>query len=299
MHQPPGYQNKELPDYVCKLNKAIYGLKQVSRARNSRFATFVTNMGFKCSHSDASLFIFNKGSRRASLLLCVDDIILTASDDKFLNQIIAKLQTEFPVSDSGKLHFFLGVKAGFINGGIFLSQKAYATYIINHAGMKDFKPLATPVDLNLKLMADVGERVPDPTQYCRLAGALQYLAVTRPDISYAVHQICLYMHDPRLPHLHALKRIIRYLQGTSGFGLQLLKGRIDELVAYSDVDWAGFPDTRRSTSGCCVFLGSNLISWSSKRQPTTSRSSAESEYKGIANAVAELTWIHNLLLELG
>lgn len=85
MHQPPGYQNKEHPDYVCKLNKAIYGLKQASRAWNSRFATFVTNMGFKCSHSDASLFIFNKGSRRAYLLIYVDNIILTPSDDKFLN----------------------------------------------------------------------------------------------------------------------------------------------------------------------------------------------------------------------
>lgn len=140
--------------------------------------------------------------------------------------------------------------------------------------MKDCKPLATPVDLNSKLMADEGERVPDPTQYHRLAGALQYLTFAHPDISYAVHQICLYRHDPRLPHLHALKRIIRYLQGTSGFGLQLLKGRIDELVAYSDADWAGCPDTRRSTSGYCVFLGSNLVSWSSKRQPTVSRSSA-------------------------
>lgn len=203
------------------------------------------------------------------------------------------------MSDSGKLHFFLGVKAEFINGGIFLSQKAYATYIIQRAGMRDCKPISTPVDLNAKLKADEGERIPDPTQYRKLAGAVQYLTFTRPDIAYAIHQICLYMHDPRLPHFQALKRIIRYLQGTSGLGLQLLKGPINDLVAYSDADWAGCPDTRRSTSGYCVFLGSNLVSWSSKRPPTVSRASAESEYKGIANAVAELTWIQNLLFELG
>lgn len=137
------------------------------------------------------------------------------------------------MSDSGKLHFFLEVKAEFVNGGIFLSQKAYALDIIQRAGMQECKPLTTPVDLNSKLKVEEGERVQDPTQYRRLAGALQYLTFTRPDIAYAVHQICLYMHDPRLPHLHALKRIIRYLQGTSGYGLQLLPSPIDELVAYS------------------------------------------------------------------
>ena len=298
MHQPPGYTNKSHPDYVCKLNKAIYGLKQAPRAWNSRFASFDTNMGFKCSRSDASLFIYNKGSRRAYLLLYVDDIILTASDNKFLNKIVTDLQTEFPMSDSGKLHFFLGVKAEFINDGIFLSQQAYTTDIINRAGMQECKPLATPVDLNSKLKAEEGERVPNPTQYRRLAEALQYLIFTRPDIAYAVHQICLYMHDQRIPHLHALKCIIRYLQGTKELVLQLHKGSINQLVAYSDADWAGCPDTRRSTSGYCVYLGDNLVSWSSKRQTSVSQSSAEAEYKGVANAVAELTWIRNLMFEL-
>lgn len=105
----------------------------------------------------------------------------------------------------------------------------------------------------------------------------------------SVHQICLYMHDPRVPHLHALKRIIRYLQGTKTLGQQLTKSSITNLVAYSDADWAGCPDIRRSNSGYCMYIGSNLVSWSSKRQPTVSRSSAEAEYKGVANTVAELT----------
>lgn len=299
MKQPPGYISKEFPNHVCKLNKAIYGLKQAPRAWNSRFATFITNLGFTCSKSDASLFVFNKNGRRAYLLLYVDDIILTASTTVFLQQIVTKLQTEFPMSDSGKLHYFLGVKADFVNGGIFLSQQSYAKDIIQRAGMKECKPIATPVDLQSKLKAEEGERIPDPTQYRRLAGALQYLTFTRPDIAYAVHQICLYMHDPRVPHLQALKRIIRYIQGTSSYGQQLTKGSIKDLVAYTDADWAGCPDTRRSTSGYCVYLGPNLVSWSSKRQPTVSRSSAEAEYKGVANAVSELTWIRNLLLELG
>lgn len=106
------------------------------------------------------------------------------------------------------------------------------------------------------------------------------------------------MHDPREPHFHALKRILRYVQGTLDHGLHLYASSSTQLTAYSDADWGGCPTTRRSTSGYCVFLGSNLLSWSSKRQHTVSRSSAESEYRGVANAVAETAWLRNLLREL-
>lgn len=107
------------------------------------------------------------------------------------------------------------------------------------------------------------------------------------------------MHDPREPHFTALKQILRYIKGTIDHGLQLNKSSITNLVAYSDADWAGCPSPRRSTSGYCVFLGDSLISWSSKRQNTVSRYSAEAEYRGVANAVAETTWIRNLLHDLG
>ncbi|GKC17162.1 ribonuclease H-like domain-containing protein [Tanacetum coccineum] len=121
---------------------------------------------------------------------------------------------------------------------------------------------------------------------------------TRCDISYVVQQVCLYMHDPREPHFSTLKRILRYVQGTLDYGLQLFLSSTTDLVAYSDADWAGCPTTRRSTSGYCVFLGNNLLSWSAKHQPTLSRSSAEAKYRGVANAVAETCWLRNLLREL-
>lgn len=107
------------------------------------------------------------------------------------------------------------------------------------------------------------------------------------------------MHDPHEPHQITLRRVIRYLQGTKQMGLQLLKKQSMKLMAYTDADWAGCPSTRRSTSGFCLYLGDNLISWSAKRQPTVSRSSAEAEYKGVANVVAEYCWLRNLLLEMG
>ncbi|GKA11100.1 ribonuclease H-like domain-containing protein [Tanacetum coccineum] len=114
----------------------------------------------------------------------------------------------------------------------------------------------------------------------------------------AVQQVCLYMLDPREPHYSALKRVLRYVRGTLDYGLQLFSSSTTNLVAYSDADWTGCSTTRRSTSGYCVFLGNNLLSWSSKHQPTLSRSSAEAEYRGVANAVAETCWLRNLLREL-
>jgi hypothetical protein len=106
------------------------------------------------------------------------------------------------------------------------------------------------------------------------------------------------MHAPRTTHLNLVKRIIRYIKGTLDFGTHISPSSTSSLVAYSDADWAGCPDTRRSTSGFCVFLGDNLISWSSKRQLTVSRSSAEAEYRAVAHVVAESCWIRNLLQEL-
>ena len=137
----------------------------------------------------------------------------------------------------------------------------------------------------------------DATDFRSLAGALQYLTFTRLDIAYAVQQVCLHMHDPREPHLAALKRILRYVRGTLRLGLMLRPSTSTDLVVYTDADWAGCPDTRKSTLGYAVFLGGNLVSWS-KRRNTVSRSSAEAEYRAVANGVAEATWLRQLLLEL-
>lgn len=298
MHQPPGFKDPTRPNHVCRLRKSLYGLKQAPRAWYQRFANFITKCGFCSTRSDTSLFVYKSGNIMAYLLLYVDDIILTASDPNFLQQIIQTLSKEFAMSDLGPLHQFLGIQVTNQAGGLFLSQSSYIVDILARANMADCKPCATPIDTASKLSADSGPPVSDGTLYRSLAGALQYLTITRPDIAYAVQQVCLFMHDPREPHFHLLKRILRYLQGTRDQGLFIRPSRSVKLTAYSDADWGGCPDSRRSTSGYCVFLGENLVSWSSKRQPTISRSSAEAEYRGVANAVAETSWIRNLLTEL-
>ncbi|CAA7028135.1 unnamed protein product [Microthlaspi erraticum] len=298
MHQPPGFVDPDKPDHVCLLQKSLYGLKQAPRAWYQRFAQFATRIGFKQSKCDASLFIKQQGKDIAYLLLYVDDIALTASNQTLLRSIINSLHSEFEMTDLGKLHYFLGIAINRDSHGLHLNQRNYAADILHRAGMSNCNISSTPVDTSSKLSADAGKPVADPTLYRSLVGALQYLTFTRPDITYAVQQICLYMHDPREPHYNALKRILRYVKGTLDHGIQITRSSLNKITAYTDADWAGCPTTRRSTSGFCVFLGDNIVSWSSKRQATVSRSSAEAEYRGFANVVAETTWLRNLLLEL-
>ncbi|GJR95972.1 ribonuclease H-like domain-containing protein, partial [Tanacetum coccineum] len=249
--------------------RSLYGLKQAPQAWFQRFAAYAARVGFIHSRCDTSLFIYRRGSDTTYLLLYVDDIILTASSTAFLQSIIATLHAEFSMTDLGLLNYFLGISVTRNTSGMFLSQQKYASELLERAGMLTCNPCRTPVDTDSKLSAD-GDPVSDPTLYRSLAGALQYLTFTRPDISYAVQQVCLYMHDPREPHFSALKRILRYIRGTMPYGLQLFSSTTSSLVAYSDADWAGCPTTRR----------------------------AEAEYRGVTNAVAETCWLRNLLREL-
>ncbi|GKB74154.1 ribonuclease H-like domain-containing protein [Tanacetum coccineum] len=201
------------------------------------------------------------------------------------------------MTDLGSLNYFLGISAQRSASGLFLSQSKFVEEILERAHMQNCNPCRTPVDTESKLGSD-GKPVSDLTLYRSLVGALQYLTFTRPDLSYVVQQVCLYMHDPRDPHFTALKRILCYVCGTLDYGLQLHVSSTTQLSAYTDVDWAGCLVTRRSTSGYCVFLGDNLLSWYAKRQVTLSRSSVEAEYRGVANVVVETVWIRNLLCEL-
>lgn len=298
MHQPPGFCDNRFPNHVCRLKKALYGLKQAPRVWYHRFAHFLSTLGFHHSRCDNSLFIYNHGRDIAYLLLYVDDIVLTASSESLRRVIFSRLSKEFAMKDLGPLSYFLGILVEQNASGLFLSEQKYAKEIMERAHMASCNSTSTPVDTGCKLSASSRPPVKDPTLYRSLAGALQYLTFTRPNISYAVQQICLFMHAPREPHLHALHRIIQYLRGTLHLGLHIRKSDTKNLVAYTDADWGGCPDTRRSTSGYCVFLGDSLLSWSSKRQPTISRSIAEAEYRGVANVVSETCWLRNLRLEL-
>jgi hypothetical protein len=184
--QPTGFTDPAHPDLVCRLRKSLYGLKQAPRAWYSRFATYLTTLGFIETKSDTSLFIFRRGSDTVYLLLYVDDIILTASSTELLRRTIFALQREFAMKDLRLLHHFLGITVERRPDGLFLHQRTYTLDILKRAVMADCKPCTTPVDLQVKLARDSGPPIENVSQFWSIARALQYLTFTQPDIAYTM-----------------------------------------------------------------------------------------------------------------
>ncbi|XP_073268730.1 uncharacterized protein [Populus alba] len=298
MAQPPGFVSKLHPsDFVCRLKKSLYGLKQAPRAWNERFTSFLPSLGFQASSTDPSLFVQHSSLGVVILLLYVDDIILIGSHASLLSSVIAALTQEFDMKDLGRLHYFLGLQITYLPSGLFVSQMSYITDLLSRVDLQHSKSCDTPCLPHHHLLKDDGQPYSHPQQYRSIVGALQYLTFTRPDIAFSVNQACQFMHNPMHSHVVAVKRILRYLKGTLDVGLHFQGGPL-HLQAYSDADWAGDPNDRRSVSGSIVFLGSSPISWASKKQHTVSRSSTEAEYRALAIAAAELAWIRQLLCDV-
>jgi hypothetical protein len=297
MEQPPGFVDPTCTDFVCKLHKSIYGLKQAPRAWFTRLAHALLNIGFIASQVDYSLFIYHRGSIHIFLLVYVDDIIITGNHHAAIDCLIRTLQLDFAMKDLGPLSYFLGIQVLRNSSGLHLRQPKYVIDLLDRVQMVESKAYRAPCVAGTKMSKFEGEVLPDPTIFRHIVGALQYVTLTRPDIAYSVNQLCQHMHHPTSVHMTAAKRVLRYLKGSVDCGLHYYKISLT-INAFCDADWAGNPDDRRSTTGYGIFLGSNLISWSAKKQHVVSLSSTEAEYRSMCLTTAEMYWIRMLFCEL-
>ncbi|CAN6684987.1 unnamed protein product [Malus baccata var. baccata] len=219
------------------------------------------------------------------ILVYVDDIIVTGPSTSACQQVITRLSSMFPIKDLSDLHYFLGIEVKRSSKGIYISQTKYILDLLKKTHMDGAKPCATP--LSTSKLDHSSPLLDNAAQYRSLVGALQYLTWTRLDLSFTVNLVCQYMHSPRQSH------------GSIDLGLWFSKSSSPpSITAFSDADWAGCPLDRKSTGGFCIFLGSSLISWRAKKQPTVARSSTKTEYRSLANIASELTWICKLLVDI-
>jgi len=302
MKQPEGFVIPEKEHLVCKLNKSIYGLKQSPRCWNSSLDNYLKEIGFEQSQSDSCIYIKSTKTDVCYLAVYVDDIIIACKSLYTINDIKLSLSKKFKMKDLGCLNYFLGVNivSDDENGTISLNQCAYTKALLEKFNMIDANALKTPVDVSVKLTkATEKSKLFDPKIYQSAVGSLLYLSTrTRPDIAYAVGKVARFCSKPTAEHWQAVKRIIRYLKGTYNYGLTYSKSDQRSCAGYSDADWAGDIDDRKSTSGYCFQFNGSLISWRSQKQPCVALSTAEAEYVALAAATQESLWLRQLFSDL-
>jgi len=294
---PPGIKPVK-PNQVCKLQKSLYGLKHASRKWYERLTSTLLAQDYLQAASDHSLFVKKTSSSFIVLLVFVVDIILAGNSISEFDQIKSVLDSLFKSKDFGQLKYFLGIEVAHSKLGISLCQRKYCQDLLADSGTVGSKPVSTPSDSSIKLHHDSGPPFDDIAAYRRLVGRLLYLNTTRPDITFITQQLSQFLSKTAQTHHNAALRVLKYLKGCPGRGLFFPRNSSLTLQGFSDVDWAGCLDTRKSISGQCFFLGNSMISWRTKKQITVSRSSSEAEYRALASATCELQWILYLLRDL-
>jgi hypothetical protein len=291
VEQPPGFEDSEYPYHVYKLSKALYGLKQAPRAWYECLRDFLITNGFKVGKAGPTLFTKTIANNLFVCQIYVDDIIFGSTNKSTCEEFSRIMIQKFEMSMMGELKYFLGFQVKQFQEGTFISQTKYSQDILTKFGMKDAKPIKTPIGTNGHLDLDTGGKSVDQKVYRSMIGSLLYLCASRPDIMLSVCMCAKFQADPKEVHLRAIKRILRYLVYTPKFGLWYPKGSAFDLIGYSDDDWAGCKIDRKSTSGTCQFLGRSLVSWASKKQNYVALSTAEAEYIAVGHCCAQLLWM--------
>lgn len=293
MKQPIGYEDGT--SKVCLLRKSLYGLKQASRSWNEKFTNFLRSYNLKASSADPCVFVSIKSDRKIVLGVFIDDGMVAATYEEDIDKLMDFLTKEFEIRVM-EAKYFVGLEIEQRrDGSIHLSQKAYIRRVLEKFRMADAKSVATPAENIPMSTTDPVEKYP----FREAVGSLMYLTVgTRPDISFAVGKVSRYLNNPTEASVTAVKRIFKYLRGTLDYGIIFEKHPNYSLECYSDSDYAGDPETRRSTSGYVFMLGSGAISWSSQLQKCVVTSSTEAEYVAGSQSVKEMVWLKKLMSDL-
>jgi hypothetical protein len=226
--------------------------------------------------------VYRRSSKISFLLVgvYVDDLVISGPNVSDIKQFKQEMMKKFNMSDLGLLSYYLGIEVKQGENGITLSQSAYAIKILENAGMMNCNPTATPMEARLKLSKRMEDEVVRPTAYRSIIGSLRYIVNTRPDLAFAVGVVSRFMEAPSKAHWGAVKQILRYLKGTTGYGCKYERGTELKplLLGFSDSDFAGDIHDRKSTSRVVYFLGNNLVTWASQKQKIVALSSCEAEY---------------------
>ena len=298
VEQPPGYK-QDGEDLVCLLHKTLYGLKQSPRQWNEKFIAIMKELGFTPITADSSVFVRPGGM----IVACyVDDLLILDAKVENINEFKAKIMKTYKMKDLGEMKSILGMEwqRDRENRTSFLSQEKYTLAVLERFNMLDAKPVTTPGVASTS--TSPSKALPNAKEYMEACGSLSYLQnCTRPDITYSVGMICRDMQNPTEENWVAVKRILRYLKGTTSFGIEYKKVSDNDLnvVGYADADWAGDQSSRKSTSGYIFVLGNGAVSWGSKKQSVVALSTVEAEYISGSLGVQEAIWERKLLEELG
>mgnify|MGYP001405694973 FL=1 len=308
MRQPPGFDDGS--GRVCRLRRSLYGLKQAGNVWNREFNSAMREMGYTQLKSDPCCYIRRSPTSTSILLLWVDDILGSASDDEEAERVQAELSKRFEVHSTNRPGMLLGMKItqNDDDESISLSQSHYIDSMLRRFGLEDSNSVSTPLDPHVDLDSlDTPSKIePDTSRasglYATAIGSLLYAAMgTRPDIAYATHRLAQFTRNPQPKHWTAVKRVLRYLKGTKDLALTFggpPNDWIPEISTYCDADWASNAD-RKSISGYVVLLAGGAIAWSSKKQTSVALSTAEAEYVATTHVAKQVLWFKHLFDELG
>jgi hypothetical protein len=301
MRQPHGHEERGMEDHVCLMLKSLYGLKQSSKQWYKILLEVLKKIGFIKFNCDDCAFRLIRGTETAYLLVFVDDFIITSTSRELAEHIQTRLSSTFKMKDMGDIKYFLGmeIQRNIDLKTLWIGQPQYIKDTLESFQMQDCKPIATPEEVHLHLPRHTGDQHGvDASQYRKLIGKLMYLALsTRPDIAHICCYLSRFLEYPGTEHWKAGKRVLRYLKGTQNHGIMFTSKGQQKLIGYSDSDYAGDIEDRKSTGGY-VFMLDGAISWMSKKQSSVAQSTMEAEYYALAEAVKEAIWLRNLSKEM-